>query len=112
MLVAMEIAYKCGAGCKPGMLSEVNVGNLHVAGHLQLVDLVDGMRAVSEIEQGLPVEEHLEAVAAATDGNLDKMEKQIYFVESSGVWHVWNVGRSHLLISPSHRKITNQKKMP
>lgn len=52
------------------MVSEVDVGDLHVALYLQHVDLVEGLQAVEEVEQVLPVHKHLEPLVPAADGHL------------------------------------------
>lgn len=52
------------------LASDVDVGELHVALDLQRVDLVEAVEAVVEIEQGLPVDIHLELVAPGADRDL------------------------------------------
>jgi len=38
----------------------VDVGDLHVALYLQQVNLIEGLQAVEEVKQVLPVHKHLE----------------------------------------------------
>ena len=59
------------------MVSEVDVGDLHVAFHLQLVDLVEGLQAVEEVEQVLPVHKHLEPLVTAANRHLRRKDGKI-----------------------------------
>ena len=45
----------------------MDVGNLHVAFYLQHVDLTEGLQAVEEVEQVLPVYEHFEPLVSTAD---------------------------------------------
>lgn len=48
----------------------MDVGDLNVAVHLQLVDLVEGPIAVGEVEHVLAVHKHLKPLVPTADGYL------------------------------------------
>lgn len=49
------------------VFSEVDVGDLNVSFDLQHVDLIEGLKAVEEVEQMLPVHKHLKPLVATAD---------------------------------------------
>lgn len=54
------------------VVSEVDVGELHVSFYLQHVNLMEGMKAVLEVKQMLSVHKHLKLMAPAANGDLKK----------------------------------------
>lgn len=52
------------------ILSELDVGNLHIAGNLQHVDRVEVEHAVGVVAQVLPVYKHFVPLAPAANGHL------------------------------------------
>lgn len=51
-------------------VSEMDVGDLHVALYLQHVNLTEGLQAVEEVEQVLPVHKHLKPLVPTTNRHL------------------------------------------
>lgn len=49
------------------MVSDVDVGDLHVAIYLQHVNLIEGMHAMEEVEQVLPVHKHFKSLVPAAN---------------------------------------------
>lgn len=49
---------------------EVDVGDLHVSFNLQHVNLIEGLQAVEEVEQVLPIHKHLKPLVAAANRHL------------------------------------------
>lgn len=59
------------------ILSEVDVGNLHIAIYLQHVDLVEAEQAVGVVAQVLPVHKHFVLLAPAANGHLRNTDRKI-----------------------------------
>lgn len=59
------------------VLSEVDVGDLHIATYLQHVDLVEAKQAVGVVAQVLPVHKHFVPLAPAANGHLRDRDRKI-----------------------------------
>lgn len=57
-------------------LSEVDVGDLNVAFNLQHVDFIEGVDAVEEVEQVLPVHKHFKSLVPAANRHLRSKDKR------------------------------------
>lgn len=58
------------------VLSEVDVGDLHVTFYLQHVDFIEGLEAVEEVQQMLAVHKHLEPLVPTADRHLGGKERK------------------------------------
>lgn len=56
--------------------SEVDIGNLHVAFYLQHVNLIEGLQAVEEVEQVLPIHKHLKSLVPTANRHLRNKDSQ------------------------------------
>lgn len=59
------------------VVSEVDVGNLHVAFYLQHVNLIEGLLAVEEVEQVLPIHKHLKPLVPAANRHLRSKDRKV-----------------------------------
>lgn len=54
----------------------MDVGDLHVALYLQQVNLIEGLQAVEEVKQVLPVHKHLEPLVPAANRHLRNIKEK------------------------------------